>query len=104
MQKVSNVDEVLECHMSMITSILDDSMLTIKILLEQITKILNLCLRFCKKISLMYDQNTADENIHDKIRAADLKFSKLLVNFLREVSEISQNSNKSNKVGNIINR
>jgi gamma-tubulin complex component 2 len=104
MQKVSNVDEVLECHLGMITSILDDSMLTIKVLLEKVTRILNLCLRFCKKISLMYSQNNFDAHIYEKICAADVKFSKMLVSFLKEVSEISQSSNKSNKVGNIIHR
>ncbi|XP_031339434.1 gamma-tubulin complex component 2-like isoform X1 [Photinus pyralis] len=46
--KVSNVDEVLTCHCDFLDACLKDCMLTITSLLNTITNILAICVKFCK--------------------------------------------------------
>ena len=95
----------MECHQQFVMGLLEDSMLTEKELLKPITKILRLCLRFCKKIMYMYQLNVRDAGICDKLMLADLRFSEHLVAFLKTAESVtSRNIGKTNKIGNIITR
>lgn len=104
---MTNVDEVLECHLAMVNSILDDSMLTSPSLLAKMTVLLSLCLQFSDKILGSSDdiqQLTNYSGANVTIEELTLNFYKELVEFLREVSCIVQNPNQSSKVANIIYR
>lgn len=104
MGKVTNVDEVLTCHLTMVNSILDDSMLTNPSLLARMTTLLTLCSQFSEKMvrnpEELLDSTTPEVSVEDLTQS----FRKELVEFLREVSHIVQNPNQSSKVANIIYR
>jgi hypothetical protein len=117
MSKVTNVDQVLEGHVSMVNSILDDSMLTNPSLLARMTTLLSLCLQFSEKIlggsnaSSADDSSTSTHNLLTHLATLSVtieelthKFNRELVDFLREVRTIYQNPNQSSKVANIIYR
>lgn len=103
--KVTNVNEVLNCHLAMVNSILDDSMLTSPSLLAKMTALLSLCLQFSDKIlGSSENQLVSFQNLNVTIEELTRSFTKELVEFLREVSSIVQNPNQSSKVANIIYR
>ena len=104
-EKVSSVDDVMECHQQFVMGLLEDSMLPERELSEPIMKILRLCLRFCKKIMCMHQQNVRDAGICEKLAQAELRFSHYLVAFLKTARNVtSRNVGKTNKIGNIITR
>ncbi len=100
------MDEVLECHLAMVNSILDDSMLTSPSLLAKMTALLSLCLQFSDKILGGSQENSTNFSSVNNITIEELtqNFYKELVEFLREVSSIVQNPNQSSQVANIIYR
>ena len=107
MSKVTNVDQVLDCHLTMVNSILDDSMLTNLILLEKMTTLLSLCLQFTEKLLNPDDPNSEQLSQFSSMLSVDElteSFNKELVNFLKEVSSVVQNPNQSSRIANIIYR
>lgn len=52
--KVNNVDEILSCHCDFLDACLKDCMLTIPVLLSTITKILSICVNFCKFMQVSF--------------------------------------------------
>jgi len=111
MQKVTNVDQVLEGHYSMVNSILDDAMLTNQNLLATMIKLLSYCLMFSEKIlieSKLQSPSPDDSAVSEiaipnhiyTIEELTEKFNTELVGFLRDV----RSCNQSSKVTNIIYR
>jgi hypothetical protein len=110
MAKVQNVDQVMDAHTAFTASILDDSMLTDAHLLDKITCLLSLCLKFSnyflKKVKSEKNRTSTSTAAKGKstIEAYDIKFTAALVEFLRDVSHVVQKPNQSSKVVNIIHR
>jgi len=120
LHKVTNIDQVLDCHWGMISSILEDTMLTKPILLEKMTGLLSICLQFAEKIVV---PDPDDPDVDDQSRGEELlpqfgsmftvdeiaeSFHKELVDFLkavaREVQDPTPNQPNSSRLPNIIYR
>jgi hypothetical protein len=121
MSKVTNVDQVMDCHLHLVNTILDDSMLTNPDLLERMSKLLSLCLNFCEKMVGTPDKNDKSgksdpsskvnsrapkEKLkpEKKMEEMNKEFTSELVNFLSDISRVMHNPNQSSKVINIIHR
>ncbi|XP_017775913.1 PREDICTED: gamma-tubulin complex component 2-like isoform X2 [Nicrophorus vespilloides] len=107
--KVSNVDEILDCHNHFLNMCLKDCMLTITNLLVIITKLLSICVSFCKFMqgeAVQQDgPNDADTgSFEDSIAKYDLEFTATLMQLLDLINNIDRKDSDHDRLFNLLYR
>lgn len=93
LQKVNNIDEVLQYHGEFLEHCLQNCMITSPDLLECITELCNLCLEF-SNLLIAESESKYTLAIQGKVDTFSILFTETLLKFLHKINEASsQNSN-----------
>ncbi|KAK9738615.1 Gamma tubulin complex component C-terminal [Popillia japonica] len=110
--KVSNVDEILSCHFDFLDACLKDCMLTIPDLLSIVTKILAICVSFCKFMqgdvgfsgdTYEYDGNHG-QSFEDSISKLDIEFTSALMQLLDQINDMNRGTSDYERLFNLLYR
>ncbi|KAF5289920.1 hypothetical protein FQA39_LY14929 [Lamprigera yunnana] len=110
--KVSNIDEVLLCHCDFLDSCLKDCMLTISNLLNTVTNILSICVKFCKfmqgEVSTNIGENIEDpkqmESFRESVASLDTEFSDALKELLEQINSLNKETSDHERLYNLLYR
>ncbi|KAF5282164.1 hypothetical protein FQR65_LT02861 [Abscondita terminalis] len=110
--KVSNIDEVLSCHCDFLDSCLKDCMLTISNLLNTVTNILSICVKFCK---FMQGEACSDigesvqfpekmKSFRESVASFDEEFSEALRELLEQINGLNKETSDHERLYNLLYR
>ncbi|KAK4886580.1 hypothetical protein RN001_002851 [Aquatica leii] len=110
--KVSNIDEVLSCHCDFLDSCLKDCMLTISNLLNTVTNILAICVKFCKFMQAETNSNIGDnvqdpekmESFRESVASLNEEFSEALRELLEQINGLNKETSDHERLYNLLYR
>ncbi|KRT81633.1 hypothetical protein AMK59_5448 [Oryctes borbonicus] len=112
MSKVNNVDEILSCHFDFLDACLKDCMLTIPDLLSIVTKILAICVSFCKFMQgdTGFQGDTYEyegsqiQSFEDSISKLDIEFTSALMQLLDQINDMNRGTSDYERLFNLLYR
>ncbi|XP_065159519.1 gamma-tubulin complex component 2-like isoform X2 [Atheta coriaria] len=107
LSKVTNVDEVLSIHSDFLDSCLKDCMLTIPSLLAVVTKLLLICVSFCKFMQAESINPEGHEDIlsfEQNITRFDTEFTGAIMNLLEQINSLNRSDSDHDRLFNLLYR